>query len=60
MATVKVEYNKNTNEYFAHVNGQYVHGPDLGKVCELVQRCGGRPKTSMKAGRAHENKLKGN
>lgn len=57
MATVKVGYNKHTGEYFAHCGGHYIKSETYGKVAELVQRNGDKPKATFKAQKAHKDSI---
>lgn len=54
MATVKVDYNKTTGEYFAHCGGHYIKSETYGKVAQLVQRNGDKPKATYRAQKAHQ------
>jgi len=57
MATIRVEYDKNTGNYFAYAGGHYIKGPDYGPVCHQVNRLGHTAKPTGKAIKAKKKQI---
>jgi len=54
MATIKVDYDKNTGNYFAYAGTHYIKGPDYGPVCREVNRLKMTAKPTARARKAHK------